>query len=109
MLNFQKQHLESFKCVHCGAGIDMCNLHLMPGDITIKRAEIVTRSSQQRFKVSEEAYALLFGEFRDSNLSQKIIRVSCHSCGKLFCELSQKNSAWIRGVLETNSIKFCRV
>ena len=108
MLNSQKQHPESFKCLHCGADISMCNLHLMPGDITIKEAEIVTRSSQQRFRVSAEDYNCLFGEFRDSNLSQKIIRISCHSCGKLFCELSQKNSAWIRGVLETNSIKFCR-
>lgn len=108
MLDNVQNHPESFKCSSCGADIGICSLHLMPGNIFIKEVKIVIRSSQQIFKLSEKDYELLFDEFRDSSLADKVIKISCSVCKNLFCELSQGQSAWLNNVLETNSMKFCR-
>ncbi len=109
MLNNDQKYPESFRCSCCKTDISKCALHLMPSDITIKEAEIVTRSNQQRFKLTEEDYRLLFYKFRDSSLKEKVITISCFVCGKIFCKLSSDQSAWVMDVLETNSMKFCRV
>jgi len=108
MLDSKQKHPESFICSNCGADITECSLHLEPGDIKINKAKIVIRNSQQRFQLPEEDYNLLLNGFRNSHLTERIIRVSCFSCGQLFCELSQDSHFWIKGILETNGVKFCR-
>lgn len=108
MLNNNQEYPESFECPCCKANMSKCTLHLMPGDITIKEAEIVTISSQQIFKISEDDYDILFSEFRNSNLIDRVIKISCFACNEPFCELYNGHTARINGVLQTNAIQFRR-